>query len=252
MNRRYKKRAWIGVVAWVLSPLAVFLPAVVLSAIFERGNSSLMGGIMGLSILAAFYFTFFWGGSQLAKAKGYSNAILLPGILGPPVQLVILALLLFALTDKCPEPSQPKSRRQNRQSESLIERTVRYRRNAFAGNVFGLTGILLAVGLYFLPIPLTRTADGRHVVALCFFVPGYATVICGCAYWIKAKFWPDAVLLIGLLPLAILLVPYVRLVYRLVPMLLPIGMVFMPVIMIGVIAVLPDKSGMPKRKRWDR
>jgi hypothetical protein len=35
-------------------------------------------------------------------------------------------------------------------------------------------------------------------------------------------------------------------------MLLPIGMVFMPVIMIGVIAVLPDKSGMPKRKRWDR
>jgi apolipoprotein N-acyltransferase len=109
MDRRYKKRARIGVAAWVLSPLAVLLLVFLFWLIFEpeRVNGALMGGIMVVTFLVAFYFTFFWGGSQLAKAKGYSNAILVPGILGPPVQLVILALLLFALPDKCPDAPRP-------------------------------------------------------------------------------------------------------------------------------------------------
>jgi hypothetical protein len=33
---------------------------------------------------------------------------------------------------------------------------------------------------------------------------------------------------------------------------LPLMMVIMPLLLIGVVAALPDKSGMPKRKRWDR
>jgi hypothetical protein len=254
MDRRYKTKAWIGVAAWALSPLAVLLLVFFFWLIFDPGrkNGALMGGIIVVSFLVAFYGTFFWGGSQLAKAKGYSNAILVPGILGPPVQLVILSLLLFALPDKCPEPSQPRQPRRKHQKESLVERTVRYRRNAFACNLFGMGGILLAVLLVFLPIPQTRTPDGRHLIALGFFVPAYAAVIFGCSYWVRAKSWPDAVLLIGLLPLAILFIPFVRLIYRMVPLLLPFGMVFMPVIMIGVIAVLPDKSGLPKRKRWNQ
>ena len=75
--------------------------------------------------------------------------------------------------------------------------------------------------LFFSPVPVAQTPDGRHAIALCFFVPGYAAVIFGCSCWVKAKNWPDAVLLIGLAPLAILLVPYVRLIYRAAPMLLP-------------------------------
>jgi hypothetical protein len=254
MDRRYKKRAWIGVAAWALSPLAAMVLLVVLSAILDLGheNGPLIGVLVAVTFLGAFYATFFWGGRQLTKAKGYSNAILLPGILGPPVQLIILGLLLFALPDKCADPSQPMHRRRNHRHEPLLERTIRYRRNSFIWNVFGLAGIIVALLLCVLPIPVAQTTDGRHVIALFLFVPSYASVIFGCSYWVKAKSWPDAVLLIGLLPLAILFVPYVRLIYRVVPMLLPIGMVFMPVIMIGVIAVLPDKSGLPKRKHADR
>jgi hypothetical protein len=211
-----------------------------------------MGVIFVVSFLVAFYVTFFWGGSQLTRAKGYSNGILVPGVFGPPAQLVILAVLLFALPDRFQEPSQSRHRRRDHRHESLIERTVRYRRNAFAGNVFGLAGILVSLLLFFIRLPLAQTADGRHVLALCFFVPSYASVLFGCSAWLKAKCWSDAVLLIGLLPLAILFVPFVRLIYQAAPMLLPMGMVFMPVIMIGVIAALPDKSGMPTRKRWDR
>jgi len=242
------------VAAWALSPLAVFVLFFFVWLIFDPGrkNTDLIGVITVISFFVAFYLTFFWGGSQLAKAKGYSNAILVPGILGPPVQLVILAVLLFALPDKRPDQAQPKHRHRSHRSESLIERTVRYRRNSILGNFFGLAGILVAGLLFFSPVPVAQTPDGRHAIALCFFVPGYAAVIFGCSCWVKAKNWPDAVLLIGLAPLAILLVPYVRLIYRAAPMLLPVSMAFMPVIMIGVIAVLPDKSGLPKRKHRDR
>lgn len=251
MDRRYKKRAWIGVVAWALSPLAALVPLVFFSAILDprHQNGPVMGGLVVVTFLVSFYATFFWAGRQLTKAKGYSNAILVPGILGPPVQLIILGLLLFALPDKCADPSQSKRRRRDHRHESLINRTIRYRRNSLIWNVFGLAGIIVALLLFFLPIPVAQTTDGRHVIALFLFVPSYASVIFGCSYWVKAKNWPDAVLLIGLMPLAILLIPYVRLIYRVDPMLLPIGMVFMPVIMIGVIAVLPDKSGLAKRKR---
>jgi hypothetical protein len=254
MDRRYKKRAWLGVAAWALSPLVVLVLLFFCWLIFhpERKSGASMAGIIAVSFLVPFYVTFFWGGSQLTRAKGYSNGILVPGILGPPAQLVILAVLLFALPDRFQDPSQTRHRRQDERHESLIERTVRFRRNAFAGNVFGLVGILVALLVFFIRLPLAQTADGRHVLALGFFVPSYAAVLFGCSSWLKAKCWSDAVLLIGLLPLAILFVPFVRLIYRAAPMLLPMGMVFMPIIMIGVIAALPDKSGLPKRKRWDR
>ena len=59
----------------------------------------------------------------------------------------------------------------------------------------------------------------------------------------------EAVIFIGLMPLAVLVIPYVRLIYRFVPLLLPAMMVLMPILLIGVVASLPDKSGLPKRRR---
>jgi len=77
-------------------------------------------------------------------------------------------------------------------------------------------------------------------------------MIYGGRWWVRAKNWPDPVILIGLLPLVVLFIPYVRLIYRFVPLILPAGMVIMPIILLGVIAVLPDKSGLSKRRRRHR
>jgi len=253
MDSRHEKKAYLGLAAWVLSPFVLMLlgVAIIELSLPDRKTDAVMGGAALVSFLIAPYFAFFWGGSHLAKAKGYSNAILVPGILGVCVQAIILGVLLFALPDKLPASSPRRHGEHRHRDDSPVARVVRHRRNAFVCNLFGLMGILLAVLLLVLPIRLPVTLDSRRLIALCVFVPGYAAVIFGCSHWVKAKNWPDATVLIGLLPLVVLFIPFVRLIYRFVPLLLPAGMVFMPIIMIAVIAVLPDKSGVPKRKLWD-
>lgn len=254
MDRRYKKKALWGVAAWFVSPFLALVPSLILVAIFHGGNknSEMAGVTFILATIVAFYFTFFWGGSNLAKAKGYSNGILVLGILGPLVQIIILLLLLFGMKDRCPDPSRRRPAKQHRRDESPVARIIRLRRNAFAANLFGCLGIFGVVVTILLHIPVASTPDGNGIVRLLLFVPSYGLVIWGCANWSKAKNWPDAICLIGLLPLAVLFIPFVRLIYRLAPLAFPIGMAFMPIIMIAVITVLPDKSGLPKRKNRNR
>ncbi len=253
MDKHYKKKALWGVAAWFLSPVLALVPSLIVVSIVHGGHksSNIAGGTFILATIAAFYFTFFWGGSNLAKAKGYSNGILVLGIFGPLVQIIILLLLLFGMEDRCPDPSRRRPAKHHR-DESPIARIVRLRRNAFAANLFGCLGIFVVVVTILLHIHVASTPDGNGVVRLLIFLPSYGLVIWGCANWIKAKNWPDAICLIGLLPLMMLFIPYVRLLYRLAPMAFPIGMAFMPIIMIAVITVLPDKSGMPRRKHWNR
>jgi hypothetical protein len=230
------------------------VPSFIVVATCDGGHkgSDLAGGTFVLATIVACYFTFFWGGSHLAKAKGYSNGILVLGILGPVVQIIILMLLLFGMEDRCPDASQRRPTKHHHRDESPIGRVVRLRRNAFAANIFGCSGIFVVVMTILLHIHMASTPDDSGVVRLLLFLPSYGLVIWGCSNWIKAKNWPDAICLIGLLPLAVLGIPYVRLLYRLAPMAFPIGMAFMPIMMIGLIAVLPDKSGIPRRKRWNR
>ena len=252
MDNRYKHKAYIGLITWLLTPFGTWLLGTIFVSFItpDHPSKGLRETIILVSILVTPTIAFFWGGSYLAKAKGYSNAILMPGILGIFVQLIILALLLFALPDRLKTSFQPGRHRHRHQDESPIAKIVRHRKNAFVYNLFGMIGIILAVMLVILPIPLTETVDAKRLIALGIFVPSYAAVILGCSYWTKAKNWHDGVVLIGLSPLAVFFIPFVRLLYRFDPVLLPVGMVFMPILMIGVIAVLPDKSGMPKRKRW--
>lgn len=145
-----------------------------------------------------------------------------------------------------------KSKRRRSQDNSPIARVVRYRRNALLANSIGLAGILVALSFVFFPKGLFEQYDNARVAAIFVFVPSYVSVIYGSLCWVRAKHWPDAVIIIGLLPLVVLLIPYVRLIYLRAPLLLPMGMAFMPIILLGVIAALPDKSGLPKRQRWDR
>jgi hypothetical protein len=116
-------------------------------------------------------------------------------------------------------------------------------------NGLGLAGVLLALALTFIPSAFFLMPADAQVIGLFIFVAGYAAIIYGCWWWVRAKNWVETVVLIGLSPLVVFSIPWVRLLY-LIPGVLPLMMVMMPVLMIGVVAALPDKSGMPQRKRW--
>lgn len=255
MDAHHRRRGLIGLAIWVGAIPLGFIIAFLFylathSSSGSAGDASAM--VMFIVIMVTDYVSFFWGASHLAKAKGYSNGMILLGIcwLG---QLIIWVLLLFALPDKLAHRRSGSSDQQRRRGEpeSLIARVVRYRRNAFVANIFGATGILIALAIFFLPLGLFEQRDNARVVALLTFLPSYAAVIYGCYWWVRAKHWHEGVVFIGLMPFAPVVVPFVRLIYFKTA-LFPLGMVIMPLILIGVVAVLPDKSGMPRRKRWDR
>ena len=254
MDRRHKKKALAGFIIWISSIVCLILEIIILNHLAKKSGSDSVDHLWGPSLLLFLviqYGSFFWGVNHYAKAKGYSNAMGIFGVIWP-VQLVIFPMLVFALPDKFPENNgRSEPRRVRHKDESLIARIVRYRRNALVANVLGLAGIALALMVGFIPIGLFESRDNMRVAGILVFLPSYVMVICGCWYWVRSKNWPDAVVFIGLAPLAPLLIPYFRILY-LMAGILPLLMVVMPLLMIGVVAVLPDKSGMPKRKRWDR
>lgn len=255
MDSRHKKKAIIGVALWVASiPLMFAATGICAKIVGKNGNVPKdVFGLIFLSFLITQYVAFFWGGSHLAKAKGYSNAILGWGIFCWVSQPILLAVLLFALPDKCPGSSGRTRKIKRGCNESQIARIVRYRRNALVANGLGMAGVLLALIFLFIPIGLFHSSDNARIAGIFVFVPGYAAIIYGCWWWVKAKNWHDAVVFIGLCPLAPLFIPYVRLLFLpyLTTGILPLMMVLMPILLIGVVAALPDKSGMPKRRRWN-
>ena len=247
MDARHKNQAFTGVAVWV-AVILIFAGLLILLKFDHAWMVQHRKAMMALTVsgFVLQYVFFFWGGSHLAKGKGHSNGMLLFGVFYP-AQMIILGILLFALPDKFSGGGRKKSRRDD---ESPIARIVRCRRNALVANVIGIMGMLAALFLVFVQLGLFESRDNTMLAALFVFVPSYAAVILGCWWWLKAKNWPDAVVFIGLSPLLLLIrrAGIFRLNLEVVLLLL----VFMPILLIGVIAVLPDKSGMPKRKKWDR
>ena len=249
MDSRHKNKAITGTVVW-FAAIPLVLAAHVLCKKFISDTANKPDETFSLFFLLLVlvqYLAFFWGGNHLAKAKGYSNALLLFGIFWP-AQFAILIVLLFALQDKCRHSSSQMRKRRHSHDESHLGRIVRYRRNALVGIVFGLFGIVLALSLVFFPVPFSQDPSIGKIVAIFVFLAGYAGVIRGCWWWVKAKGWIDAIVFIGLAPLAVLFIRWVRLIYVAVPLLLPVSMVMMPLILIVVVAGLPDKSGMPRHR----
>lgn len=192
--------------------------------------------------------SFFWTCYHLALSKGYSGAICIFGVLGPPAQLGVLIGLLVMRDKHSRETShRPKK---HRYGGSRLERIVICRRNAVIGIFFGLGGIAAGVALVLFRFGIFHHHSDEVVLGIFVFVAGYAGVITGCWWWLKAKQWIDAIVFIGLMPLGVLFVPYVRLLYLSIPALLPTGMVFMPIVLIVVVFALPDRSGWADRKRW--
>jgi hypothetical protein len=252
MRTRYKTKAWTGVaccfglILFFVTLLAVrhFYPGEA-SPFSEDTMSRLLWG--DVIVLMA---VFFWATYYVAEAKGYSGAIALCGILGPPAQLAMLVALL-AMTDKhATQPMRSGAKKLRPPHGSKNERIVIYRRNALVGIVFGVGGIMVGVLLVLFRFGIFADHDNEAALGMFVFLFGYGGVITGCWWWLKAKDWVDAIVFIGLLPIGILFIPYVRLVFLAIPGLMPVSMVMMPLILIVVVAVLPDKSGWTGRKRW--
>jgi hypothetical protein len=133
---------------------------------------------------------------------------------------------------------------------SNLERIIGYRRNAILGIVFGVAGIALGVCLVIFYFGIFSDHTNEVVLGIFVFLCGYCAVLAGCWWWLKAKACNEALVFIGLMPLAIVFIPFVRLILLAAPGMLPVGMVMMPLILVVVVLVLPDKSGASSPKAW--
>ena len=131
---------------------------------------------------------------------------------------------------------------------SNLERIMRYRRNALVGVYFGVAGILGGVFLVVFRVGIFADHSNELVLGIVVFCCGYCGVLAGCTSWLKAKAWSEAIVVIALMPLGVLLIPFVRLVFVASPLLLPATMVMMPLILVVVVWALPDQSGISRRR----
>ena len=133
--------------------------------------------------------------------------------------------------------------------KSHLERIMIYRRNALLGIYFGLPGIFIGALFVIFRWGIFSDHANELVLGMFVFLAGYAGIIVGCGYWLKAKEWNEALVIIGLLPLAIPFVRFVRLLLFVEPLLIPVGMFMMALILIVVVFALPDKSGVGRSMR---
>lgn len=141
-----------------------------------------------------------------------------------------------------------RKRRHSHESGSPLERVMRHRRRAVVGVYFGVIGILVGVFLSLVRVGLFADHANEVVVGIFVFLGGFCGVMIGCSAWLKAKGWNEAIVFIGVMPLAVLFVPFVRIIV-LTTGILPVAMVLMPLSLVVVVFVLPDRSGVSRRRR---
>ena len=248
MVTRHRNKAYLGLGCWLASVAVLILLITWQQRASQHSHlSSELFAILVIATLFTQFFLYLWGALQLAKAKGQPEVLALFGLLCFIGQLAGVGALL-ALPDKHPKrsPGNLQGRRKRRQA-SGIGFVIRCRRNALVGISFGLCGIATGLSLVIWPGGSHDDPENIRVAGMFVFLICYVSVITGCWWWLKAKAWNDAIIFIGLMPLGILFVPYVRLIVLSIPALLPLGMVFMPLVLIVVVLALPDRSGFPKR-----
>jgi hypothetical protein len=146
---------------------------------------------------------------------------------------------------------RPKHRRPQRYISSL-ERVARYRRNALVGIYFGLPGILLAIFLVVFRVGIFSTHQSEVILGFFVFILGDFAVLAGCYYWLKAKGQSEALVVVGVMPVGVAFIPFVRIIlYRLFlanPSLLVVPMVMLPLILVVVVLTLPNRLGTSNRR----
>jgi hypothetical protein len=236
--------------------------------------------VLGAILLAtAGIILYLRGCITLAEAKGHTGggvtaAIIVSTFCLPGVMFLLPIVLALVLEDRTgssagtvgrrirshhhrsqPEEKPatapvPRRKPHRHRFGSHLERIMYYRRNAILGIYFGLAGIALGVLLVIFRMGLFVDHSNEVVLGMFTFLGGYSAVLAGCWWWLRAKALNEALVFIGLMPLAILFIPFVRLIFVASPALLPMGMVMMPLILIVVVFVLPDQSGVSRKKPW--
>jgi hypothetical protein len=139
---------------------------------------------------------------------------------------------------------------------SHTERTMRARSRALLWNYLGALGIAVGVLLVLFRWHIFADHSDEVVLGMFVFLAGYVGIISGCTWWLKAKAWSEAVVVIALWPIIPMFIPFVRVVFlhllfASASTLLPLLMLMTPIILLVLVAVLPDKSGVTrKHKRW--
>lgn len=164
------------------------------------------------------------------------------------VAILAIGVLVYWLFEMARPGSQRKREAASRRMGSNSERMLEDRRKARRGIGWGLCGIALGVTFVLVDFGLFSEHADEVVLGVFVFLGGYAGVIAGCARWAKAKGWNDAIVFIGLIPVCILVLPFVRSIFVVAPLLLPAGMIVMPLVLIVVLFVLPDKSASSGRR----
>ena len=124
-------------------------------------------------------------------------------------------------------------------SESRSARRVRDRRNMILSLYFGFPIMFLGVTICVFNFGFDRSI--QVAIGMLMILASYGVVLLGCSYWLRAKGWDQAVLLIGLLPILCPFLPGFRLAIR-NPVILFGGMVFMSMLLAVVIFSLPNRS----------
>lgn len=169
------------------------------------------------------------------------------------VAILVLMIWIYKLIRTNPGQAKPGTKHRRQRAVSTAERTVRYKGKALVRVYFGLAGIVAAVVLVVFDWGMFRDHDDEISLAIFVFIAGYGGVLSGCRWWLKAKAWNEAIIFIGLMPLVILFIPFVRLIFLSSPLILPAMMVMMPIILVVVVSVLPDQSDTSRsRLSWSR
>ena len=136
---------------------------------------------------------------------------------------------------------------------SNTERVMRARSRAVLFSYLGALGI--AVGMLLVVVRWGIFADhaDESTLGIIIFGAGYCSVMAGCWRWLQAKHWSEALIVIGLWPLPIAFIPFVRIIFAQIllssPVLLLLLMLLTPAVLLVVVATLPDKSGVNRKQR---
>jgi hypothetical protein len=123
---------------------------------------------------------------------------------------------------------------------------IRNRRNALVALYFGMPVMFLGVAFCLFRWGLFAQHSTEVALGMFVLMAGYAVIMAGCRWWLLAKGWNEAVMLIGLLPVVSPLIPFLRLWIVREPIFLWGGMVMMSLVLMVVIFTLPDRSGLSR------
>lgn len=162
-----------------------------------------------------------------------------------------LGFWIYTLLRNNPRRSGKKKPRERHMSNT--ERVMQARSKALFWNYLGALGFVIGILLVLFRWGIFHDRQNEIILAMFAFAVGYCSIMGGCWWWLRAKVWSEALILIGVWPLPIAFIPFVRIIFVHIlltsPILLLMLLVLTPAILVVVIATLPDKSGVNRKQR---